>query len=49
MPNFVKVQAYQKLTLKGLNKLSKSALKLSRIEGMDAHNKSIKSRLGKTI
>ena len=47
--DFVKLQTYQKINKKGALKLAPTALKLSKIEGLDAHNKSIKIRLGKTI
>jgi len=47
--DFVKLQTYQKISSKGAKKLAPTALKLSEIEGLDAHNKSIKVRLGKTI
>ena len=45
--DFIKLQTYQKLNVKGVEKLAPTALKLSKIEGLDAHNKSIKLRLKK--
>ena len=47
--DFIKLQTHQKIESKGLKKLAPVALKLSKIEGLDAHSKSIKARLGKTI
>ena len=47
--DFVKVQTYQKISYAGAKKLSAAALKLSSVEGLDAHNKSVRMRLGKTI
>ena len=47
--DFVKLQTYQRIDKKAAKRLGKIALKLSEIEGLDAHNKSIKLRLGKTI
>ena len=43
--DFVKLQTYQKINCKGVKKLAPTALKLSKIEGLDAHNKSIKAML----
>lgn len=43
--DFIKLQTYQKISFKGVKKLAPAALKLSRIEGLDAHNKSIQIRL----
>jgi len=43
--DFIKLQTYQKISLKGVKKLSRTALKLSKIEGLDAHNKSVQVRL----
>ncbi len=45
--DFIKLQTYQKIDLRGAKKLAKVALKLSQIEGLDAHNKSIRIRLQK--
>ncbi len=47
--DFIKLQTYQKMDKKAAQKLSKTALRLSKIEGLDAHNKSVTARLGKTI
>ncbi len=47
--DFVKLQTYQKISKKAAERLGKTALILSKIEGLDAHNKSVKARLGKTI
>ncbi len=47
--DFVKLQTYQMVMEKGVKKLAGTALTLSKIEGLDAHNKSIELRLGKTI
>lgn len=43
--DFIKLQTYQKINISGVKKLAPTALKLSKIEGLDAHNKSIKMRL----
>ncbi len=43
--DFIKLQTYQKITQKGIKKLAPTALKLSEIEGLEAHNKSIRIRL----
>src|SRR3989338_4532715 len=43
--DFIKLQTYQKIDAKGVKKLAPTALKLSKIEGLDAHNKSIRIRL----
>ncbi|MAG91933.1 histidinol dehydrogenase [Candidatus Woesearchaeota archaeon] len=43
--DFVKLQTYQKINLKGAKKLGPTASKLSRIEGLSAHNKSVEMRL----
>ena len=43
--DFIKLQTYQKIDYKGIKKLAPAALKLSNIEGLDAHNKSIVVRL----
>lgn len=45
--DFIKLQTYQKLDFKGARKLSPAALKLSEIEGLEAHNKSVAVRLNK--
>ena len=47
--DFIKLQTYQKLDYEGAKKLATTALKLSKIEGLDAHNKSVKLRLSKTF
>ncbi|MBI4452996.1 histidinol dehydrogenase, partial [Candidatus Woesearchaeota archaeon] len=47
--DFVKLQTYQRISPKGARKLAAAALKLSKIEGLGAHNKSIQIRLSKTI
>ena len=43
--DFIKLQTYQKMDETGVIKLAPIALKLSQIEGLDAHNRSIKIRL----
>jgi len=43
--DFVKLQTYQKIDRKGAVNLAPVALKLSKTEGLDAHNRSIKTRL----
>lgn len=43
--DFIKLQTYQKIDLKGVKKLAPTALKLSEVEGLAAHNKSIKIRV----
>lgn len=43
--DFVKLQTYQKIEAKGAKKLAPTALKLSEIEGLNAHNKSIRLRV----
>lgn len=43
--DFVKLQAYQKISRKGAGKLASVALKLSEIEGLDGHNKSVRMRI----
>ena len=45
--DFIKLQTYQRIDCGGVRKLTPTALKLSKIEGLDAHNKSIKIRLQK--
>jgi len=45
--DFVKLQTYQKLDKRSAIKLAPIALKLSRIEGLDAHKKSIVVRIKK--
>ena len=47
--DFIKLQTYQKINVNGVKKLAPAALKLSEVEGLDAHNKSVKLRLGKTF
>ena len=46
--DFIKLQTYQKINYKCVNKLAPIALKLSQIEGLDAHNKSVVVRQGKS-
>lgn len=43
--DFIKLQTYQKINFKGAKKLTPATLKLSEIEGLDAHKKSIQVRL----
>ncbi len=43
--DFIKLQAYQKIDASGVRKLAPAALELSKIEGLDAHNKSVARRL----
>jgi len=43
--DFIKLQTYQKIDFKGAKKLSPAALKLSKIEGLAAHKKSVEVRL----
>ena len=43
--DFVKLQTYQKIGPKGASKLSKAAMKLAAIEGLEAHRKSIEIRM----
>lgn len=45
--DFVKLQTYQKIDEKGVKKLSPAALKLSKVEGLSAHNKSVQIRVKK--
>ena len=45
--DFIKLQTYQGIDGKGAKKLSSAALQLSKVEGLDAHNKSISIRLNK--
>ena len=47
--DFIKLQTYQKINQKGVKKLAHAALKLSKVERLDAHKKSIKIRLSKII
>ena len=47
--DFIKLQTYQKIDFKGAKKLASTALKLSKVEGLDAHRKSVQVRLSKTI
>ena len=47
--DFIKLQTYQKISYNGVKLLAPTALKLSEVEGLGAHNKSIKFRLSKTI
>ena len=42
--DFVKLQTYQKIDAVGVKKLAQTALQLSKVEGLDAHNKSIQKR-----
>ena len=46
---FVRLQTYQKIDIKSARKLAKTAMKLAKIEGLEAHRKSVEIRLGKTI
>lgn len=43
--DFIKLQTYQKVNLNSAKKLAKATLKLSGVEGLDAHRKSIKIRV----
>lgn len=43
--DFIKLQTYQKMDFKGIKKLAPTALKLSSIEGLEAHKKSVEVRL----
>ncbi len=45
--DFIRLQTYQKIDLRKAGKMAKAALKLSKIEGLDAHGKSIQARLHK--
>ena len=45
--DFIKLQTYQKIDAKGVKKLAPAALKLSKIEGLSAHNKSVQIRIKK--
>ncbi len=45
--DFVKLVTYQKITRKGAEKLSRSALKLSEIEGLSQHKKAIQLRVNR--
>ena len=45
--DFIKLQTYQKITQDGAKKLASAALQLSKVEGLEAHNKSIARRLDK--
>ena len=45
--DFVKLQTYQKIDAKGVKKLASAALKLSKVEGLSAHNKSVQIRVKK--
>ena len=45
--DFVKLQTYQKISAKGAKKLAPAALKLSKVEGLSAHNKSVQIRVKK--
>ena len=42
--DFVKLQTYQKIDAIGVKKLAPAALKLSKVEGLSAHNKSVQIR-----
>lgn len=43
--DFIRMQTYQKIDAKGAKRLAPIALKLSKIEGLDAHNKSVQLRV----
>lgn len=43
--DFIKLQTYQKINVNGIKKLAPTALKLSEVEGLAAHNKSVRLRL----
>ena len=43
--DFVRLQTYQKISQEGAETLSKAAIKLSSIEGLEAHKKSVVVRL----
>ena len=43
--DFIKLQTYQKIDKKGAKKLAAIALQLSKVEGLDAHKKSVEKRL----
>ena len=43
--DFIKLQTYQKISMKGAKKLAQAALELSKVEGLEAHRKSIELRL----
>lgn len=45
--DFIKLQTYQKVDAKGVEKLANATLKLSKVEGLSAHNKSVQVRLKK--
>lgn len=45
--DFIKLQTYQKISKEGAKKLASAALQLSKVEGLEAHNKSIARRLDK--
>ena len=45
--DFIKLQTYQKISAKGAKKLAPAALKLSKVEGLSAHNKSVQIRIKK--
>ena len=44
--DFIKLQTYQKITKEGAKKLASAALQLSKIEGLEAHNRSVAIRMG---
>ncbi len=43
--DFVRLQTYQKISAEGAERLASAALKLSKIEGLEAHKKSVEVRL----
>src|SRR3990167_4148349 len=43
--DFIKLQTYQKVELKGVKSLSNIAIQFSKIEGLEAHKKSVKIRI----
>ena len=45
--DFIKVQTYQKIDSYGLKELAPFALTLSKMEGLEAHKKSVEMRIGK--
>ncbi len=47
--DFVKLQTYQRIDAKGAEKLAFAALKLSKVEGLSAHNKSVQVRIKKGL
>ena len=43
--DFIKLQTYQKISAEGAGNLAAAAMKLSKIEGLQAHSKSVEVRL----